>query len=99
MLFPNFVILIAGLVLPAMAARIELGARQTSPVHRLPAAKLPPAPAPTEPPTRRWGTVALFDRAGDDVGTDTCGYIDGTRESSFPNYIPNPKLFVLVVSY
>lgn len=92
-------ILVAGLVLPAMATRIDLGARQTSPADRLPAAKLPPAPAPTEPPSRlRWGAVSLFQRAGGDAGINTCGWVDSTRESSLSAF-PSPGLALSLACY
>lgn len=84
MLFPMLVFLILGSVLPKMAAGIDIGTPQTSPAKTLPSAMLllpTLAPAPTEPPKGRWGTMALFERTEDPSSPNLCGWVDGASKS------------------
>ncbi|KAK7754810.1 hypothetical protein SLS62_003124 [Diatrype stigma] len=83
MFFPMLAFLIVGAVLPTMAARIDTGTPQTSPAKLSPNAMLllptpAPVPAPTEPLKGRWGTLALFERAGGPSTPNLCGWTHGT---------------------
>lgn len=87
MFFPMLAFLIVGSMLPTMAARIDMGTPQTSAAKLSPNAMLllptpAPVPAPTEPPKGRWGSLALFKRAGGPSTPNLCGWTHDTCKSS-----------------